>query len=478
MSNKNKNILLGVLIVGIISMTVAFAALSTRLNINGTAKVSSFKWQIVIDDWTKVNNVSSLVSGSTNTAEEVKAGTPTADTTSVSGLEVAFKKTGDVVKYNFNIENKGTIDAELDSWHLNTTTDTDASKKVTCEKNGTSTECPNLTISVTCNNEAPVVGSALNVNDSIPCTYTVGYNEVNGTNGYNIEEITIKNLGMSFTYKEKASGGSTPVVQNDYICKRATTLDTKTCTQEEMYGSYYGCATDGDVGNGNAITYGSIGTGSTLTAGEALDCKVSTSGDYTERFYYITDLESNSDYAVLLYSKDTSSGTVAYDSSNENWHGPQTAVSSLPTTSTWDNISLSSTSRQLYAWDGTEGSTLVTTTNNGSNSLGMFDYSGYAGRLLTYSELKAACPNAQAYNGVAGAGSLSSCSYLMENTKYSSSSKSSYGYWLETPRASHSSSVWSVNGLDRGLRNDFAVSSGDYGARPAIEVLKSKIQLN
>ena len=74
MNNKNKNILLGVLIVGIISMTVAFAALSTRLNINGTAKVSSFKWQIVIDDWTKVNNVPSLVSGSTNTAEEVHAG--------------------------------------------------------------------------------------------------------------------------------------------------------------------------------------------------------------------------------------------------------------------------------------------------------------------------------------------------------------------------------------------------------------------
>ena len=48
MSNKNKNILLGVLIVGIISMTVAFAALSTRLNINGTAKVSSFRKEIIV----------------------------------------------------------------------------------------------------------------------------------------------------------------------------------------------------------------------------------------------------------------------------------------------------------------------------------------------------------------------------------------------------------------------------------------------
>ena len=462
MNNKQKNILLGVLIVGVISMTIAFAAYSTRLNINGTAKASSFNWQIVIDDWTRDTNVSSLVSGSTNTAEQITAGTPANDTTSVSGLSVAFHKPGDVVKYNFNIENKGNIDAELDSWHLNT------GNEITCTSNNNAVTCPSITFEVKCGDTDPAVGDALNAGGSIACTYKVGLNEVNGTNGYTSDAITISGLGVRFTYKEKASqGGNTPVVQNDYICKRATTLNTATCEQSG------GCAASGDVGNGNQIEYGVIGTGNSLTAGEALDCKVSTSGWYTERFYYITDLESNSDYAVLLYSQDTSSGNVAYDSNNRNYNGPVTAVSSLPTTSTWDNISLSSTSRQLYSWDSSNPDVYnTTTTNNGNKTLGTFNYSGYAGRLLTVKELKAACPSASTSNG-----SLSSCSYLIENTKYDNSSNTNYGYWLETPHASNSSRVWGVLGNGRVFNHSGASSSNLHGARPAIEVPKSKIQL-
>ena len=464
MNNKQKNILLGVLIVGVISMTIAFAAYSTRLNINGTAKASSFNWQIVIDDWERDTNVSSLVSGSTNTAEQITAGSPANDTTSVSGLSVAFHKPGDVVKYNFNIENKGNIDAELDSWHLNT------GNEITCTSNNNAVECPSITFEVKCGDTDPAVGDALNAGGSIACTYKVGYNEVNGTNGYTSDAITISGLGVRFTYKEKAGSNPAPIVQQEPICKRATTLHTPTCTQSGTKG----CATSGDVGNGNQIEYGVIGTGSTLTAGEALDCKVSTSGDYTERFYYITDLESNSDYAVLLYSQDTGNTLPAYDSSGENWHGPQTAVSSLPTTSTWDNISLASTSRQLYAWDKSNPYVYNTTkTNKGSNTLGTFSYNGYAGRLLTVKELRSACPNASYSTG-----SLSSCSYLMENTKYDNSSNTNYGYWLETPHASNSNRAWLVHGSSRTLGDNLVDYSGTCGARPAIEVLKSKISLD
>ena len=459
MGNKQKNILLGVLIVGIISMTVAFATLSVRLNIGGTAEVAAQNWKIVIDDWTRVNNHPSLVSGQTNTAEEVAPGVPANNTVSVSGLKVRFKQPGDTIKYTFNIENQGTIDAELQSWSLTTPT---------CTSNNNSVECP-VTREVKCEGVDPEVGDTLAANSTIACTYIISYPEVNGSNGYSSSQIDISNLGATWNYVQKtSSGGNTQVVQNDSICKRATTLHQPTCNNT----SGCGASADGDVGNGNTITYGSIGTGSTLTAGEALDCKVSTTGGYTERFYYITDLESNSDYAVLLYNQDTSSGTVAYDSSNENWHGPVTAVSSLPTTSQWDNISLSSTSRQLYAWDG-GGTTYVTTTNNGSNTLGLFDYSGYAGRLLTVKELKAACPNASGTSG-----SLSSCSYLMENTFYDNSSNTNYGYWLETPYAMLSDYAWGLFGNYRFLSLDYADDSDNCGARPAIEVPKSKIKLD
>jgi hypothetical protein len=63
----------------------------------------------------------------------------------------------------------------------------------------------------------------------------------------------------------------------------------------------------------------------------------------------------------------------------------------------------------------------------------------------------------------------------MENTKYDNSSNTNYGYWLETPHASNSSSAWYVTGYYRRLNSGNARISGNYGARPAIEVLKSKI---
>ena len=470
MGNKQKNILLGVLIVGIISMTVAFATLSVRLNIGGTAEVAAQNWKIVIDDWARVNNHPSLVSGQTNTAEEVTPGLPATNTVSVSGLKVRFKQPGDTIKYTFNIENQGTIDAELQSWSLTTPT---------CTSNNETVDCP-VTREVKCEGVDPAVGDTLAANSTIACTYIISYPEVNGTNGYSSSQIDISNLGATWNYVQKtsSSGENNPVVEEpEYICKRASTLHTPTCTQSGTGG----CAASGDVGNGNTITYGSIGTGNSLTAGEALDCKVSTTGGYTERFYYVTDLESNSKYAVLIYDSNTTGGVrsnsnVAYYSvASENWRGPVTAAAQLPTTSQWDNVSLYETTRQLYATTGGSSPTYVTTTNNGSNTLGTFDYSGYAARLLTYKELKAGCSNA---TNLGSTGALTNCNYIMENTKYGDSSRATYGPWLETPHAANSNNVWSVYGGGRALYYCNANLSGFYGARPAIEVLKSKIQLD
>ena len=62
----------------------------------------------------------------------------------------------------------------------------------------------------------------------------------------------------------------------------------------------------------------------------------------------------------------------------------------------------------------------------------------------------------------------------MENTKYAKSSIGSYGSWLETPDASYSDRVWGVYGNRRSAYNH-ASNTGLRGARPVIEVPKSKI---
>ena len=276
--------------------------------------------------------------------------------------------------------------------------------------------------------------------------------------------------------------GYTCTNKTNIICKRATTLHTETCTYTS--GSNY-CYGDGYSSTGamgtNVIIYGNENVvEGELHVGDAFDCKVSTTGDYTERFYYISDYYDtnkkrfNDEYAVLVYYNNTSGGVAsnntsyAYYSSSQNWHGPQTLISQLPTNSQWDNISLYKIKRQILTQnnaDKTSGGTLPTG----------FDYSGYSARLLTYQELYSGCYD---YNvNLSNTKGLSTnCKFLMENTKYSNSSLRTSGGWLETPLWSDRSYVLGVNASGRKVNTtNYANDTSNIGVRPAIEILKSNI---
>ena len=105
MTERNKNILLAVLIVGVVSMTIAFAALSSNLNINGSASVQNLN-----ESW---NIHFAHIS---NTANEVKTygyasadSSITVENTTVTVPEVTFKAPGDKVEYLFKVVNVGDI---------------------------------------------------------------------------------------------------------------------------------------------------------------------------------------------------------------------------------------------------------------------------------------------------------------------------------------------------------------------------------
>ena len=119
MNNQKKTVLLITLVVGVIAMTVAFAALSTRLSINGTASVPNVSWNIhFVTPWQL--DTESTVNGHNNTAEYPSVSqlqnSLSTNTTLVEGLNVTLKQPGDYVKYKFQIINEGTIDAELNSF--------------------------------------------------------------------------------------------------------------------------------------------------------------------------------------------------------------------------------------------------------------------------------------------------------------------------------------------------------------------------
>ena len=226
--------------------------------------------------------------------------------------------------------------------------------------------------------------------------------------------------------------------------------------------------TDGTHTFGNRIV-----TQKTLKSGDAFDCDVNGDGTYdenTERFYYVTDMDDST--AVLIYYNNVSKGkpnnstTYAYDSSGENWHGPRTAIEELPSTSEWRNVSLTSNVRSIIAQDGTNQTT-------GGPLPDRFSYTGKAARLLTIQEVRKA-------TGISNiptwqVGELDNFNYLFENTKYSNGSNAAWAWWLENPHSGYSDGAWYVHGHSRHVNLNTVSRAGDFGVRPAIEVLKSNI---
>ena len=270
---------------------------------------------------------------------------------------------------------------------------------------------------------------------------------------------------------------------NKIICKRATTLHTEECTQtdSQYFCSGAGYTTSGSKGT-TTITYGNLGTKGSLNSGDAFDCDVNGDGEYnpgTERFYYVSDYYNTStksfenDTAVLIYYNNVSAGilnnsaTYAYDSSGENWHGPRTAITELPTTSQWNNVSLKNDIRLITTNSGGNTTTGGTTPSN-------FSYAGYAARFLTIEEVRVAINNNNIPDWILG--ELDKYIYLLENTKFSSDNNLALSWWLENARSDSSEDAYYVHSHTRSVSNKPVSNSSDRSVRPAIEVSKTNIE--
>ena len=104
MDNK-KTILIGVLALGIVAMSVAFAALSTTLRISGTASVPSVSWNIHFQNWA-LDTASTVTEGGIthqNTAEYPTIAqlsqTLSPNITKVENLNVTLYQPGDYAIY-------------------------------------------------------------------------------------------------------------------------------------------------------------------------------------------------------------------------------------------------------------------------------------------------------------------------------------------------------------------------------------------
>ena len=466
-NERTRNIILIVLAVCLIGITVAYATLSQNLNISGVANVDKTSWNIHF-----TNVLTPKVEGQATGGKAVLNSGSTVLTISEGTLSAP----GDKIVYTFDVINEGDLPAEVET----TLTQMESCKaengsdvSIFCNKIG-------LDLVYADTKEKVQKSDRLLSGETKTLNLIITYDKDKLLTTLPTSPIVLSNITSTINYtmltKEKSDTPITP--EKKVICKRATTLHTEECTQTDA--TYY-CSGAG-YKQGETITYGNLGTSGTLTTGDAFDCDVNGDGTYnpnTERFYYVSDYYNTStksfesDTAVLIYYNNVSAGvpnnsaTYAYDSSGENWHGPRTAITELPTTSQWTNVSLTNSIRTITNENGENTTTGGTLPNN-------FSYVGYSARLLTIEEIRQATGN----NNIPTwqTGELDKFNYLLENTVFSSVKNVVWAWWLENLRSDFSILAWTVRDSFRNVASDSVSDTGDHGVRPAIEVSKTNIE--
>ena len=107
---KIKVLSLVALVVAVLGLTVAFAALSQTLTINGTANVDAASWDVHFE------NLTSNVVGD---AKITKMPTLSNNNTYIGDFEVTLTKPGDSVEFCYDTVNDGTIDAVISTQMVN-----------------------------------------------------------------------------------------------------------------------------------------------------------------------------------------------------------------------------------------------------------------------------------------------------------------------------------------------------------------------
>ena len=110
-NRKIKTLSLVALIVAVLGLGVAFAALSSQLTINGSAKAQAGSWNI---HFAKTLDMPTQTTGDASFTE------PTLSDTSILGFKATVTKPGDSVTYYFDIVNDGTVDALVEDYVFKT----------------------------------------------------------------------------------------------------------------------------------------------------------------------------------------------------------------------------------------------------------------------------------------------------------------------------------------------------------------------
>ena len=238
---------------------VGYALLTSTLNINGDSAITRNMWDVHFE------NIQ-IKEGSKNdaTVEIVN------NSTTVN-FDINLEEQGEYLDFTVDIVNNGTIDAMLSN--ITNTGISEASKQY-------------LDYSLTYDDGIEIKPKDLLEAGASETIHVYAKYKDNIDPSQLPEDDVVQEVFLSMPYVQ-ADESAVPVEHP--ICRRATTLH-----------------------NDGTHTFGNLGSGNTISAGDAFDCDVNKDKNYdpeTERFYYISELDSNSSYAVLVYYNNVSAGS-------------------------------------------------------------------------------------------------------------------------------------------------------------------------
>lgn len=178
------------LCIAVIGLSVAYAAMSTSLKINGTATMNTASWSI------KFANLSEVAK--TGTANVVTA--PTLSDTHIGDYNVELTKPGDSITYTFDVMNTGTLDAIMSTF-------TKAAKP-TCTGVSTTNAtadativCNNLsyTLTYTASNEAVKANDTLAAGETKNLTLKLSYDG----NELPSDDVNVSGLDITMIYEQQ-----------------------------------------------------------------------------------------------------------------------------------------------------------------------------------------------------------------------------------------------------------------------------------
>ncbi len=207
--NKDKKLVFGVLalLVGIVAVSISYAAFTQNLNINGTANVQATNWSV---------HFANLTNGVRNgTAVERTAPTIKTGRTDIGDYAVDFYTPGDSITYTFDVVNDGDYDAKISVLTKGTPTcnGTDPTSNTNV--------CANLeyTLKYTTGGVTVAQNDPLRKGQTRNITLVLRYKNTIGQNELPTAEVTVSNLGITIQYSQASlyDGANTEVPAITYI---------------------------------------------------------------------------------------------------------------------------------------------------------------------------------------------------------------------------------------------------------------------